>query len=123
MQRRGDHQGIASGTREGGGVIGGRGGEARRLIYVITCEEQHWMLYDVKTKRFRELGPILRDQPNTLIDAQGRGTAITVDYKVARYDPKTDKVSIDPLLVEGQPLEKYLGAKRVHPDWRITPDG
>ena len=24
--------------------------EARGLIYVITCEHQHWMLYDTKTE-------------------------------------------------------------------------
>jgi hypothetical protein len=81
------------------------------------------MLYDMNTKKYRELGPILRDQPNTLIDAQGRGTAITEDLHVARYDPATDKVTVAPLLVEGQPLSKYLGAKRVHPDWRVTADG
>ncbi len=114
---------IAAGKKEGQGVIDVTADEERGLIYVITCEEQHWVLYDTKTKKYRELGPILRDQPNTLIDAQGRGTAITKDYQVARYDPKTDKVSVDPLLVEGQPFAKYVGADRVHPDWRITPDG
>src|SRR5436305_7660834 len=116
-------QQIAAGKKEGQGVIDVAADESRGLIYIVTCEEQHWVLYDRRTEKFRDLGPILRDQPSTLIDAQGRGTAITVDYKVARYDPKTEKVSVDPLLVEGQPLEKYLGAKRVHPDWRITPDG
>src|SRR5262249_14139658 len=58
-----------------------------------------------------------------LIDAQGRGTAITKDYQVARYDPATDRVTVDPLLVDGKPFAEYLGAKRIHPDWRITPDG
>ncbi len=116
-------QQIAAGKKEGQGVIDVTADESRGLIYVITCEEQHWVLYDMKTKKYRELGPILRNQPNTLIDAQGRGTAITKDYQIARYDPKTDKVTVDPLLVEGQPLAKYLGAERVHPDWRITPDG
>ena len=114
---------IAAGKKEGQGVIDVTADEARGLIYVVTCEEQHWMLYDVRKKTYRELGPILRDQTNTLIDAQGRGTAITADYQVARYDPATDKVTIDPLLVEGKPFAKYLGANRVHPDWRITPDG
>ncbi len=113
----------AAGRTEGEGVIDVTADEARGLIYVITCEQEHWMLYNVKTKTYRELGPILRDQPNTLIDAQGRGTAITVDYRVARYDPAKDRVSIDPLLVAGKPFAEYLGAKRVHPDWRITPDG
>lgn len=114
---------IAAGKKEGEGVIDVTADEERGLIYVITCEEQHWMLYDVKTKKYRDLGPILRNQPNTLIDAQGRGTAITADYRVARYDPATDKVTVDSLLVEGKPFAEYLGADRVHPDWRITPDG
>jgi len=118
-----DERQVAVGKKEGEGVIDVTADESRGLIYVITCEEQHWMLYDMKTRRYRELGPILRDQPNTLIDAQGRGTAITEDLHVARYDPATDKVTVAPLLVEGQPLSKYLGAKRVHPDWRVTADG
>jgi hypothetical protein len=118
-----DDRQIAAGKKEGEGVIDVTADEARGLIYVITCEEQHWMLYDEKTKTFRELGPILRDQPNTLIDAQGRGTAITKDFQIARYDPAADKVTVDPLVVEGQPFAAYLAAQRVHPDWRITPDG
>ena len=113
----------AKGAKEGEGVIDVTADEARGLVYVITCEEQHWFLYNMKSKRFRELGPILRDQPNTIIDAQGRGTAITVDYRIARYNPKTDTVSVDSLLVKGQPFGDYIGARRVHPDWRITPDG
>lgn len=112
-----------AGAKEGEGVIDVTADEARGLIYVITCEEQHWMLYDVKTKKYRELGPILRDQPNTLIDAQGRGTAITKDYQIARYNPKTDKVTVDPLRVDGKPFAEVIGTNRVHPDWRITPDG
>jgi hypothetical protein len=108
---------------EGEGVIDVTADEKRGLIYVVTCEHQHWLLYNMKTKSYRELGPILRDQPNTLVDAQGRGTAITQDYRVARYDPEKNQVSVDPLLVEGKPFAEFLGAKRVHPDWRITPDG
>ncbi len=113
----------AGGWTEGEGVIDVTADEARGLIYVITCEHQHWMLYNVRGRTYRDLGPILRDQPNTLIDAQGRGTAITADYRVARYDPTADRVSIDPLQVEGRPFAEFLGAKRVHPDWRITADG
>jgi hypothetical protein len=118
-----DDKRIKAGKTEGEGVIDVTADEGRGLIYVITCEEQHWMLYDMKTKRYRELGPILRDQPNTLIDAQGRGTAITADFQVARYDPAKDRVTIDPLQVEGKPFAEFIGPKRVHPDWRITPDG
>jgi hypothetical protein len=114
---------VAAGATEGQGVIDVTADEARGLIYAITCEGRHWMLHDARTRAYRELGPILRDQPNPLIDARGRGTAITADYRVARYDPATDRVTIDPLLVDGRPFADYLGARRVHPDWRITPDG
>jgi hypothetical protein len=114
---------IAAGKTEGQGVIDVTADEARGLIYVVTCENQHWMLYDMRGKTYRELGPILRDQPNTLIDDQGRGTAITADYQIARYDPATDRVTVDPLLVEGQPFADYLGANRIHPDWRLAADG
>jgi hypothetical protein len=118
-----DDKRRAAGRTEGEGVIDVTADEARGLIYVVTCEHQHWMLYSVKTKTYRELGPILRDQPNTLIDSQGRATAITSDYRVARYEPGKDRVTIDPLRVDGKPFAEYLGAKRVHPDWRITADG
>lgn len=113
----------AAGRTEGEGVIDVTADEERGLIYVVTCEHQHWMLYSTKTKTYRDLGPILKDQPNTIIDAQGRGTAITSDYRVARYEPGKDRVTVDALLVDGKPFAEYLGAKRVHPDWRITPDG
>ena len=116
-------QQITAGKTAGQGVIDVTVDEARGLIYVVTCEEQRWMLYDVRTKAYRELGPILNGQPNTLIDAQGRATALTVDYRIARYDPAHDKVTIDPLLVDGKSLPDYMGGEHVAPDWRITPDG
>ena len=118
-----DDKQIAAGKTEGQGVIDVTADERRGLLYVITCEEQRWMLYDTKTRKYRELGPILRDQPNTLIDARGRATAITVDYRIARYDPAADRVTVDPLVVAGAPFAEYVGSDRVHPDWRITRDG
>ena len=116
---------LPADAKEGEGVIDVVADEARGLIYVITCEHQHWMLFDTKDpkKGYRQLGPILRDQPNTLIDGQGRATAITKDYQVARYNPADDKVSVDPLLVDGQPFAAVVGPKAVHPDWRLAADG
>jgi hypothetical protein len=116
---------LPADAKEGEGVIDVTADESRGLIYVVTCEHQHWMLFDTKhaDKGFRELGPILRDQPNTLIDKQGRATAITKDYEVARYNPATDKVTIDPLLVDGKPFAEFVGPKAVHPDWRLAADG
>src|SRR2546430_1221539 len=72
---------------------------------------------------YRDLGPILRDQPNTLIDKQGRATAITRDYQVARYGPAAGKATVDPLLVDGKPFREVVGPDAVHPDWRLAADG
>jgi hypothetical protein len=82
-------------------------------------------VFDTKhpEKGYRALGPILRDQPNTLIDRRGRATAITKDYEVARYDPATDKVTVDPMWVDGKPFRDVVGPKAVHPDWRLAADG
>jgi hypothetical protein len=116
---------LPADAKEGEGVIDVAADEARGLIYVITCEHQHWMLFDTKhpDKGFRELGPILRDQPNTLIDGQGRATAITKDYQVARYNPANSQVTVDPLLVDGKPFAEVVGPQAVHPDWRLAADG
>ncbi len=114
-----------AGAKEGEGVIDVVANEARGLIYVITCEHQHWMVLDTRKpeRGYRDLGPILRDQPNTLIDRQGRATAITKDYRVARHDPETDRVTVDDLRVEGRPFGEVVGEKAVHPDWRLAADG
>jgi hypothetical protein len=114
-----------AGALEGEGVIDVVADEARGLLYVITCEHQHWMLFDQKhpEQGYRDLGPILRDQPNTLIDRQGRAAAITKDYQVARYNPADGQVSVDPLLVNGMPFWDVVGPEAVHPDWRLAADG
>jgi hypothetical protein len=113
----------AKGKKEGQGVIDVTSDEARGILYVITCEEQHWMLYDMKSRNYRDLGVILKDQPNTIIDAQGRGTAITFDYQIARYDPQNDTLSVSPLMVGDRKFSEFIGEDRVHPDWRMAPDG
>jgi hypothetical protein len=122
----GDAKSVGASTdAEGEGVIDVAADEARGLIYVITCEHEYWMLYDLKqpAKGYRILGPILNGQPNTLIDKRGRATAITVDDRIARYDPATDKVTVDDLLIDGKPLGEVIGKEAVCPDWRLAADG
>src|SRR5439155_25628209 len=116
---------LPADAKEGEGVIDVTADEGRGLLYVITCEHQHWMLFDTKhpEKGYRDLGPVLRDQPNTLIDGRGRATAITHDYRVARYDPATDAVAVDELLADGRPFRDVVGPTAVHPDWRLAADG
>jgi hypothetical protein len=116
---------LPADAKEGEGVIDVVADEARGLLYVITCEHQYWMLFDMKRPElgYRILGPVLRDQPNTLIDDRGRAAAITSNYQIARYDPATDKVMMDPLLVGGKPFREVVGMNAVHPDWRLAREG
>ena len=118
-----DDQMLAAGKVEGQGVIDVTADESRGLIYVITCEEQHWMLYDRKTKTYRKLGPILNGQPNTLVDSFGRATAMTNDDRIARYDPRNDQVTVDTLLLDNRPIRQVIGSGPDSPDWRLTKDG
>src|SRR5262249_42530561 len=116
---------LPADAKEGEGVIDVTADEPRGLLYVITCEHQHWLLFDTKhpEKGYRDLGPILRAQPTAPVDKRGRATAITKDYEVARYDPATDRLTVDPLVVEGAAFREIVGPKAVHPDWRLAADG
>jgi hypothetical protein len=82
------------------GVIDVVADEKRGLIYVATCEEGHWMLYNVRTKTYRELGPWLPASMTTLVDKYGRAHVITRDFQLATYDPATNRVTIRPIEVD-----------------------
>jgi len=102
------------------GVIDTVADEARGLIYVVTCENQHWMLYSMKDKTYRELGPILAPYATTKIDAKGRAHVITKDFKLATYDPATDKVQVRPIY-----YGKELWQPRTNlpiPNWSLASD-
>ncbi|HPD16935.1 MAG TPA: hypothetical protein PLE19_18460 [Planctomycetota bacterium] len=88
----------------GQGVIDVAADEGRGLLYVVTCEDQHWMLGDLKGKSYRELGPLLAPYATTLLDAKGRANAITRDFQLAQHDPATDKVGVRDIVVSGQRL-------------------
>ncbi|MCM8815748.1 MAG: hypothetical protein NC931_07225 [Candidatus Omnitrophica bacterium] len=106
----------------GQGVIDVVADEERNLIYVVTCEDQHWMLYDMKTKKYKELGPILVPYATTLIDGKGRAHAITKDFKIATYDPSTDKVFVRPMIISGKIFKKPEGKGYAIPYWVLAQD-
>ena len=105
---------------KGQGVIDVVADEQRSLLYVVTCEEQHWMLGDLKGGKYRELGPLLTPYATTLIDAGGRACALTRDFQLARYDPKTRKVTLRPIEVDGQRFARANNASI--PTWVLAPD-
>ena len=106
--------------RKGQGVIDVVADERRGLLYVVTCEEQHWMLGDLKGGTYRELGPLLTPYAMTLIDATGRACVLTRDFQLACHDPKTRKVTVRPIEVAGQRFVRANNASI--PTWVLAPD-
>ncbi len=95
--------------------------ESRGLVYVVSCEEQHWMLGQLAEEpTYRELGPLLTPYAMTLVAADGRAYALTHDFQLAIYDPDQDHASIRPITVDGKqwtrPNESSI------PTWVLTSD-
>jgi len=106
---------------KGEGVIDVVADEARAGAYVVTCEDQHWMRLDLKTKQYRELGPMLTPYAATLLDPQGRAHAITREFKLAVYDPAADKVTIQDIVVDGEVWTRPN--PNSIPTWQLSADG
>ena len=105
------------------GVIDIVADESRGIHYIVTCEQQHWMRYDVATGKYRELGPLLTPYAMTLIDAEGRAHAITQDHELATYDPATDVVTVRPLDIDGEGGRLGEKGQGTVPTWVLAADG
>lgn len=108
----------------GKGVIDVVADEGRGLLYIATFDDKGphtWMLYDIKTRQYRELGPKLTAFASTLMDGKGRAHTLTADFRLATYDPATDKVTIRDIVADGA---KWPGANATSPPtWRLAADG
>ena len=105
---------------KGEGVNDVTADEKAGLVYVVTCEDHHWVILDLKTKKYREPDPNLRLTPyaQTLIDRKGRAVVVTRDFKLARFDPATGKL-------EYLELDKSIGKAddKLGPAcWALTAD-
>ena len=105
---------------KGQGVADVTADEKRGLSYVVTCEDQHWMIGDLEGGPYRELGPMLTPYAVTLIAADGRAYAITHDFKLASYDPDQNQVTIRPIKVDDKPWTR--ANNHSIPTWVLTSD-
>jgi sugar lactone lactonase YvrE len=108
---------------KGEGVNDVTADEKAGLAYVVTCEDHHWMVLDLKTKQYREPDPKLRltAYAQTLIDHKGRAVVVTKDFKLARFDPATDKLEVLDLASDGKAVGA-AGDKLGPPCWALAPD-
>ncbi len=95
--------------------------ERRGLLYVVTCEDQHWMVGDIAGKAYREIAPGLCRYAATLLDPDGNAHALTDDFRLARYEPGTGKLTVRDVVVDGvrwkRPDDNAI------PTWQIAADG
>jgi uncharacterized phosphosugar-binding protein len=103
------------------GVIDVVADEQRGLLYVVTCEDQHWMHYDLATRKYRELGPMLTPYATTLIDSRGRANVLTKEFQLAQFDPATGKVRTRPVILDGKAWTRGGGGSI--PTWQLAADG
>jgi hypothetical protein len=113
----------------GQGVIDVVADEARDRLYVVTCEDQHWMVgtraKDGTTPaakwEYRAIGPLLTPYATTLVDLRGIASVITKDFELAQYDPESGKVTTRPITVNGQRWTR--ADNNAIPTWQLDPDG
>jgi hypothetical protein len=113
------------------GVIDVVADEARQRLYVVTCEDQHWMLgvpRDPKAGftaasgvKWSELGPLLTPYATTLMDTRGIANTITKDFELAQCDPATNKISTRPIMLDGQRWTRANTS--AIPTWQLDADG
>ena len=79
------------------------------------------MLYDTKTKKFTELGPMLTPYATTLMDGDGKAHALTKDFQLATYDPATKKVTQRPIEIGDKTFTRE--SRSAIPTWNLDADG
>ncbi len=91
------------------GIISVTPDEERGVCYISTCddgrpiEKSHFMVLDLKTKKYRDLGDCGIHYAFIVVDNQGRAYHPYRGGKMARFDPKTDKLEILDITIDGQP--------------------
>jgi hypothetical protein len=113
------------------GVISVAPDESRGVAYISTCSDErpiestHFMILDLATGKYRDLLDCRHMYAFIVVDHLGRAYHPIVGGEIARYDPRTDKLTRLKQTIDGQPpSEKSLLADpESHPiNWEISPD-
>jgi sugar lactone lactonase YvrE len=114
--------------QKGFGIISVTPDEERDLCYISTCddgrpiENSHFMVLDLKTKKYKDLGNSEHSYAFIVVDAMGRAYHPMRGGKVMRYDPKTDKVEKLDVTVDDQPAPKAITKDGAILNWDWSPD-
>lgn len=120
-----EHFGIAKARH---GIISVTPDESRGLAYVSTCSDDrpidhtHFMILDLKTRTYRDLGDMMHAYAFIVLDHKGRAYHPVRGGSVARYDPATDKLEKLTVTVDGKPAPKDLTKDDCILNWETSPD-
>ncbi len=96
--------------------------EERGLLYSMSYPRDHFMIYDLKTRKHRDVGRISSINPQTLILDKQHRVWTTSDYgRLVRYTPETDRLEISPGLIPHN-LNYQTGWHSVFYDVAPSPD-
>jgi hypothetical protein len=110
------------------GIISVTPDEERGFCYISTCddgrpiEKSHFMVLDLKTKKYRDLGDTGISYAFIVLDNQGRAYHPLRGGLIARFDPKADKLEKFEVGVDGQPPPKAITKDGAILNWDWSPD-
>jgi sugar lactone lactonase YvrE len=110
---RAEHFGI---PKAGHGVISVMPDESRGKIYVSTCadsrpiEHSHFVVLDLKTRQYRDLGDLEIPYAFIVLDARGRAYHPKRGGTVVRYDPDADRAEEVRVTVDASVAGAFTGS-------------
>ena len=114
--------------KPGHGIISVTPDEKRGLAYVSTCsddrpiEHSHFMVLDLKTRAYRDLGDLEAMYAFIVLDHRGRAYHPIRGGKVARYDPEAGALTRLSVSVDGAAPQAALTADDTILNWEVAPD-
>ncbi len=105
--------------------------ESRGLVYLSSCSDSrpfdrtHFVVLDLKTRKYRDLGDLEHMYAFIVVDTQGRAYHPIRRGGIGRFDPATGKLERLKQTIDGKPPAKdsHLADENGHPiNWDISPD-
>lgn len=121
-----EHFGIAKAKH---GIISVIPDESRGVAYVSTCsddrplEHSHFMILDLKTKKYTDLGDMEHLYAFIVLDHQGRAYHPKRGGTIARFDPATKMLHEVKVTIDGQPAPQSITKDNAILNWDTTSNG
>src|SRR5262249_20115251 len=120
-----EHFGIAKAKH---GIISVMPDEENGVAYISTCSDDrpidhtHFMILDLKTKQYTDLGDMEHTYAFVVIDEQQRALHPVRSGHVARYDPKSRVRKKLSMTVDGKPVPNEISKDVAIQNWDTTAD-